>query len=199
MICFVDGYPCGLYLCHWLENNDERISDNFFLVDDSRLLIRLRWNETHFDVWFGLKCGLDKCIACTSSFLIIPINNPLTYHHITQQQIWVRNYQILEQSTTTAKEAHNQRKLTGQSSSTSLIEIGPRFVLNPIRIFRGSFGGQTLYVNEQFVNPNVVRSMEKKEQGERYVKRKGAEKKRQRYGEELKRHMPVDPLGDVFK
>jgi ribosome biogenesis protein BRX1 len=114
-------------------------------------------------------------------------------------QIWVRNYQILEQSATTAKEAHNQRKLTGQSSTTSLIEIGPRFVLNPIRIFRGSFGGQTLYVNDEFVNPNVVRAMEKKEQGERYVKRKGAERKRVRYGEELKRSVPVDPLGDVFK
>ncbi|KAL3800972.1 hypothetical protein ACHAWO_007081 [Cyclotella atomus] len=113
--------------------------------------------------------------------------------------IWVRNYQILEQSATTAKEAHNQRKLTGQSSTTSLIEIGPRFVLNPIRIFRGSFGGQTLYVNDEFVNPNVVRAMEKKEQGERYLKRKGAERKRVRYGEELKRSVPVDPLGDVFK
>lgn len=111
----------------------------------------------------------------------------------------MRNYQIQEQSATTAKEAHHQRKITGQSSTTSLIEIGPRFVLNPIRIFRGSFGGQTLYVNDEFVNPNVVRAMEKKEQGERYVKRKGAERKRVRYGEELKNNMPVDPLGDVFK
>lgn len=114
-------------------------------------------------------------------------------------QIWVRNYQILEQTAATAKEAQTQRKLTGQSSSTSLIEIGPRFVLNPIRIFRGSFGGQTLYVNEQFVNPNVVRSLEKKEKGERYIKRKGAEKKRKRYEQELTAVLPVDPLGDVFR
>lgn len=41
--------------------------------------------------------------------------------------------------------------------------------------------------------------MEKKEQGDRYVLRKGAEKKRKMYGEELKKQMPVDPLGDVFK
>lgn len=117
----------------------------------------------------------------------------------TKHKIWVRNYQILEQSAASAKEAHHQKKLTGESSSTSLIEIGPRFVLNPIRIFRGSFGGQTLYVNEDFVNPNAVRGLEKKEKGERYVKRKGAEKKRKMYDEELKRGMPVDPLGDVFK
>lgn len=71
--------------------------------------------------------------------------------------------------------------------------------MNPIRIFRGSFGGQTLYVNDEFVNPNVIRSMEKKEKGDRYVMRKGAEKKRKRYEEDLKAVMPVDPLDDVFK
>ncbi|KAL3786597.1 hypothetical protein HJC23_008193 [Cyclotella cryptica] len=119
--------------------------------------------------------------------------------YYTDGKIWVRNYQILKQTASTAKEAQAQRKLAGQSSSAFLIEIGPRFVLNPVRIFRGSFRGQTLYVNEEFVNPNVVRSMEKKEKGERYVKRKGAEKKRKRYEEELTAVVPVDPLGDVFR
>lgn len=31
--------------------------------------------------------------------------------------------------------------------STSLVEIGPRFVLTPIRIFEGAFGGITVYSN----------------------------------------------------
>ncbi len=114
-------------------------------------------------------------------------------------QIWVRNYQILEQTATTAKEAAIQKKLTGHSHSTSLIEIGPRFVLDPIRIFRGSFGGQTLFVNESFVNPNVTRSQEKKEKGERYVRRKGAERKRKVREREIKKSVPVDPLADVFQ
>lgn len=30
---------------------------------------------------------------------------------------------------------------------TSLIEIGPRFVLTPIRIFEGAFGGATVFSN----------------------------------------------------
>ncbi|EED92658.1 predicted protein, partial [Thalassiosira pseudonana CCMP1335] len=111
-------------------------------------------------------------------------------------KIWVRNYQIMEQTASTAKEAHAQKKLTGHSHSTSLIEIGPRFVLNPIRIFRGSFGGQTLYVNDDFVNPNITRSMEKKEKGEKYVRRKGAERKRKLREEEIV--VPVDPLANVF-
>ena len=33
------------------------------------------------------------------------------------------------------------------SPSTSLVEIGPRFVLTPIRIFEGAFGGVTVYSN----------------------------------------------------
>jgi len=112
-------------------------------------------------------------------------------------KIWVRNYQILEQTATTAKEAAVQKKLTGQAHSTSLIEIGPRFVLDPIRIF--PFGGQTLFVNEDFVNPNVARSQEKKEKGDRYVRRKGAERKRKVREREIKENVPVDPLADVFQ
>ena len=30
---------------------------------------------------------------------------------------------------------------------TSLVEIGPRFVLTPIRIFEGAFNGATVYSN----------------------------------------------------
>merc|ERR1712008_667112 len=100
-------------------------------------------------------------------------------------KIWVRNYQILEETASTAKEAQSQKKLTGHAHSTSLVEIGPRFVLNPIRIFRGSFGGQTLYVNEEFVNPNISRSMLKKEQGQKYARRKGEERKRKMIDESI--------------
>ncbi|CAG8707764.1 16620_t:CDS:2, partial [Dentiscutata heterogama] len=39
----------------------------------------------------------------------------------------------------------------------SLVEIGPRFVLNVIRIFEGSFCGATIYANPEFVSPNQVR------------------------------------------
>jgi ribosome biogenesis protein BRX1 len=123
--------------------------------------------------------------------------NLILTQHKTTTQIWVRNYQILEETASTAKEANVQKKLTGHAHSTSLIEIGPRFILNPIRIFRGSFGGQTLYVNEEFVNPNVIRSMKKKEEGDKYIRRKGAETKRKRWDESIV--VPKDPLSDVFR
>ncbi|XP_065831581.1 ribosome biogenesis protein BRX1 homolog isoform X2 [Oscarella lobularis] len=57
---------------------------------------------------------------------------------IADNRIWFRNYQIVEE--------------TG-----SLIEIGPRFVLNLVRIFSGSFGGVTLYENPHYMSPNEHR------------------------------------------
>ncbi len=33
---------------------------------------------------------------------------------------------------------------------------GPRFVLNPIKVFDGSFGGETIWENPSYVTPNAV-------------------------------------------
>jgi ribosome biogenesis protein BRX1 len=112
-------------------------------------------------------------------------------------QIWVRNYQILEQQPSNALEAHRAKKLSGQTSATSLVEIGPRFVLDPIRIFRGSFGGQTLFQNPNFVSPNEIRAMAYREKGQSYDVRKQAERNRKDRKEQL--ILPEDPLDSVFR
>ena len=112
-------------------------------------------------------------------------------------QIWVRNYQILEQQPTNALEAHLAKKQLGQEEASSLVEIGPRFVMTPIRIFRGSFGGQTLFQNPDFVSPNEIRSMHHKRKNTSYVHRKESEKKRKIRKEELV--VPEDPLDAVFR
>ena len=54
-------------------------------------------------------------------------------------------------------------------------EIGPRFVLTPIRLFEGSFGGPTLYQNAEFVTPAATRASLKKAMGDKYRSRKGTE------------------------
>jgi ribosome biogenesis protein BRX1 len=112
-------------------------------------------------------------------------------------QIWVRNYQILEQQATNALEAHKTKKLSGQAVSTSLVEIGPRFVLNPIRIFRGSFGGQTLFQNPEFVSPNETRAAERRDKGQAYNDRKKSQKKRKERQAQI--IVPEDPLDSVFR
>lgn len=38
----------------------------------------------------------------------------------------------------------------------TLMEIGPRFVMNIISVFAGSFGGEILYKNPDYVTPNQV-------------------------------------------
>lgn len=42
------------------------------------------------------------------------------------------------------------------ADSVSLVEVGPRVCLNPIKIFGGSFGGPVLFDNPHFVSPNRV-------------------------------------------
>jgi ribosome biogenesis protein BRX1 len=63
---------------------------------------------------------------------------------LADNRIWFRNYQIIE------KMGEKSQK------EISLVEIGPRFVMNVIRIFDGSFGGSTLYENPHYVSPNSV-------------------------------------------
>lgn len=111
-------------------------------------------------------------------------------------KIWVRNYQITETTAPNASTARTQKKLHGHTFSTSLVEIGPRFVLTPIRIFRGSFGGQTLYRNPEYVSPNETRSLIAGRKGMEYKERKEGEERRKKRKEELS--VPEDPLGMVF-
>ena len=89
------------------------------------------------------------------------------------------------------------KRQIANEKATSLVEIGPRFVLNPIRIFRGSFGGQSLFQNPEFISPNEIRAMEYKRKGMSYVDRKEAEKKRKI--KEAGLVLPEDPLDSVFK
>ena len=67
----------------------------------------------------------------------------------------IRNYQIVDKSERT--------------EDIGLVEIGPRMVLIPIRIFSGSLGGATLFLNPTFVSPNEQRSQAKKYKGYVYV------------------------------
>jgi ribosome biogenesis protein BRX1 len=103
----------------------------------------------------------------------------------------------LEQQPENALEARQEKKHSGLKESTSLVEIGPRFVLEPIRIFRGAFGGQTLFQNPDFVSPNAVRAAEKRKKGRSYEMRKESQKFRKDRQEQIV--VPEDPLDSVFK
>lgn len=67
---------------------------------------------------------------------------------IVDDHVWMRNYQIVE--------GDGDNKL-------SLVEIGPRYCMQCIKILTGCFSGSVAYLNEKFVSPNVIRSEEKRE------------------------------------
>ncbi|KAF7543778.1 hypothetical protein G7Z17_g10472 [Cylindrodendrum hubeiense] len=75
-------------------------------------------------------------------------------------KIWVRNYQIseVEASKGDEEEDKSHKSRGGKDTDVNLVEIGPRFVLTPIVIQEGSFGGPIIYENKEFVSPNQVRS-----------------------------------------
>ncbi|KAF8590078.1 Brix-domain-containing protein [Ramaria rubella] len=64
------------------------------------------------------------------------IDHVLTFSML-DSKIWFRNFQILEKDPVQPN----------GPTKTSLVEIGPRFVLTPIRIFEGAFGGATVFSN----------------------------------------------------
>jgi ribosome biogenesis protein BRX1 len=93
------------------------------------------------------------------------IDHVLTFS-IVDNRVWFRNYQVVEK---------NKQNTPGYThldkDDLSLVEIGPRFCLTPIRIFEGSFGGPTVYENPEFVHPNFVRAAVRKSKLVKYAAR----------------------------
>ena len=109
-------------------------------------------------------------------------------------RIWFRNFQIVEG---TLNEKQLQRDVRKGKITNKLVEIGPRFVLQPIRIFSGSFSGQTLFQNNEYVSPNTSRAIEKGRKGTVYANRVQAKANRQARSEDLV--MEKDAVDDVFR
>ena len=108
---------------------------------------------------------------------------------IVNGNIWARNFQIVHK-------ADGSHVATSSSSAAKagvhLVEIGPRFVLKPIRTFSGSLGGATLYQNATYETPSAERSNSRKEFGNAYLEKKQRQEKKKRLDAE---YMPEpDPL-----
>jgi ribosome biogenesis protein BRX1 len=98
---------------------------------------------------------------------------------LCDNRIWFRNYQIVEENGT-------------------LAEVGPRFVLNLIKIFDGCFGGFTLYDNPSYIAPMTHRMIIKQKASIKYNSRIS-----QKLSIETRRPQSdtyvVDDTDDVFK
>jgi len=101
---------------------------------------------------------------------------------IADGKIWIRCYQISETEASKTKPGEQEEggaepsiiapKAVGKGdTNVSLVEIGPRFVLTPIVILEGSFGGPVIYENKEFVSPNQIRSDLRRTKAGRYNQR----------------------------
>lgn len=100
-----------------------------------------------------------------------PKSKPFVDHvmsfFVVDGKIWIRNYQISERG-------HNEKeaeKFAKRGDEPVLTEIGPRMVLEIMRIFDDSFTGKTLYENPNYLSPTATRSLEKKKKSGSYARR----------------------------
>ncbi|KAI3623757.1 BRX1 [Malassezia furfur] len=109
------------------------------------------------------------------------VDHVLTFS-ILDNKVWFRNFQIIEKDpgATAAAEAAAEaegstekpkRAAKGAPVEPTLVEIGPRMVMTPIRIFEGSFGGPTLFDNPEYITPAAIRRATRQEKGAAYTNR----------------------------
>lgn len=94
------------------------------------------------------------------------------------KRIWFRHFQIL-------------------SEDGGLVEIGPRFIMNPVKIFEKSFSGQTLWENPDYVSPARYRQQLRKDSKYRYMNR--TEQKVAAEVTKPKTSYALDELNDIFQ
>ncbi|KAK2639118.1 hypothetical protein Ddye_026913 [Dipteronia dyeriana] len=120
-----------------------------------------------------------------------PYHDHVFNFSIVDGHIWFRNYQITVPHNESVKVAR------GGLEKMTLIEVGPRFCLNPIKIFGGSFGGPTLYENPLYVSPNQIRALEKRQKAGKYAKKVKAKKRRKMH--ELSNPLEPNEFADMWK
>ncbi|XP_075943611.1 ribosome biogenesis protein BRX1 homolog [Anarhichas minor] len=113
-----------------------------------------------------------------------PKSQPFVDHVFTfaiaDNRIWFRNYQIMEED-------------------AALVEVGPRFVLNLIKIFQGSFGGPTLFENQDFLSPNMHRRQIRLAAAARVREKQMVKEMQKMKKNEAKEDVTKDVTADVFQ
>lgn len=177
----------------WLANINNGPSMKFLVESLSTMMeLRLLGNCLRgsrpllsFDRCFDTKPFLMLAKELLIQVFGVPMNHPKSQPFIDRlytftfidKRIWFRHYQIL-------------------SEDGALSEIGPRFVLNPVKIFQDTFSGSTVWENQDYQSPSVFRQMLKKQIKYEYLNR--TEQKNAREARKPKFCCNLDQLNDVF-
>ncbi|XP_052892556.1 ribosome biogenesis protein BRX1 homolog [Anopheles moucheti] len=105
------------------------------------------------------------------------VDRVITFTYL-DNRIWYRHFQIL-------------------SEDGGLTEVGPRFVMNPIKIFNGSFGGDPIWENAAYQSPAKHRQLLRKAASEKYLQK--TKKKVDREVNAPRDTHKLTPYGEIFK
>jgi len=105
----------------------------------------------------------------------------------SDKKIYFRHYEVAPHSPDDLNDPEKQH----------LTEIGPRFVLDPIRILSGAFQGECIYENAGYMSPTALRIQAKAVLGSKYIQRQAVKTGRENYKE--KHQMEEDELMEVFE
>jgi len=180
-----DGPSAKFYLTNVHTQEELKFSGNCLLGSRPLLVFDKKFDEQPH--WKILKDLFKQVFATPPGH---PASKPFIDHvmsfYILDNRIWFRNYQITENDT------ENKTK-----PEAELVEIGPRFIMNPIKIFSGSFTGAPLYTNANFISPTQLRMVAKQKESGKYVNRVITKKEQQERKVESQ-DLPGDGLEDVF-
>jgi len=118
------------------------------------------------------------------SYRVKPFIDHIISFYAVAGVIWFRVYQIV-------------LKPDGKNEPTpELVEIGPRFVLHPVRIYSGSFQGSVLYESPTYLTVTEIRVLKRREKELRLLQ-KSKTRKEQRH-KEKNSLVPMTDLDRAF-
>lgn len=103
--------------------------------------------------------------------------------------IWFRHYQVVD--------AALDEKLVDKSVDSTVVEIGPRFVMAPIKCFSGGFNGATLWENPSYISPNEMRRAQRRNEARETVGKMVQKSRRSKHV--AKNKIKHDPIHKVFR
>mmetsp|Transcript_11289 Transcript_11289/g.25928 ORF Transcript_11289/g.25928 Transcript_11289/m.25928 type:complete len:357 (-) Transcript_11289:155-1225(-) len=148
--------------------------------------------DKHFSELPHLKVMKELMLQAMGTPRNHPKSKPFHDHVISfywlDHKIWFRHYQVVPEVPEAMNEPERQQ----------LVEIGPRFVLDPIRIFSGSFGGPTIFDNAFYMSPQALKKhmLEVSREKTKYVRKKKKLAAREKKIEATE--LPPDPLDEAF-
>jgi ribosome biogenesis protein BRX1 len=189
-----EGRKRGQDLYLWLGKTPEGPSGKF-LVRNVHTTAELKLTGNHlrgsrpvlsFDAAFDEQPHTQLLKELLTQVFAVPRRHPRAkpfFDHVlsfslADGHVWFRNYQVVAPLD----------KRRPDAAALSLVEVGPRFCLQPVRLFAGCMSGRVVYENGEYVAPNAVRALRKSRE------RDGGYADRVAQREARKAHEEANPL-----